>query len=238
MFLGSNGFPFGSATIQRQIQIGKALKEAGFLIAVICNKGSNTKAIAKREKILVNGYYQSIEYFYSSLCSYRPANYLKRNLHKLIGSLIEPILILYFRIFKNARYIFNNSMNLKQLKYYYFISRIFRMELIYDYVEFVSSLKNRDKTKISDLNGSFDFQFIKYIDKLIIISNFLENHVINIAAEIPRIMIPPIIDFSYFNTIKPVDVNTPYFLFCGSASYTDIIKFIIKSFYEYPKYLY
>ena len=44
------------------------------------------------------------------------------------------------------------------------------------------------------------------------------------------IKIPPIIDFSYFDETNPKNVSAPYFLFCGSSNYDDIVKFIIEVF--------
>jgi len=61
-----------------------------------------------------------------------------------------------------------------------------------------------------------------------LIIHFLENHLKKINANKPTIKIPPIIDFSYFDGVDPKKVTTPFFLFCGSAAYEDIIKFIIE----------
>ncbi|MBJ2172613.1 glycosyltransferase family 4 protein [Aureibaculum sp. A20] len=230
LFTGANGFPFGSAVIQRQIQMAKALMNADFKILVINKNGSHSKNIAERENIVVQGNYHGIDYIYCSLLSYRPDNFIVRNLVKKIGSIIEFFTIFYYRIFKNATHIFNNSINLKTLKYYYTLSKIFKMELVYDYVEIIGSLGNRDKKELEEVKHDFDYQFLNYSDKIIAISNYLENHVKSIDPNKEMIKIPPIIDFSYFGDIKPKYEDVSYFLFCGSAVYMDVVNFIIDAF--------
>ena len=86
------------------------------------------------------------------------------------------------------------------------------------------------KTTSAALEKTFDTQFHTYVDKLIIISPFLEQHVKNIAPLLPYIIIPPIIDFEKYARAhnKPDQAN--YFLFCGSTHYTDVIEFILKAY--------
>ncbi len=230
LFLGTSGFPFGSATIQRQIQLAKSFQLSDFKVIVINNRSPHSSSTSKKEKILRHGFYQGIEYLYCSLIPYKPVNFFLRNIIKQLGIFIEFFTILYYRLFKNTKYIFYRTNVLSSLKYYYFISNIFRMELVYDYVEFYDSLGKRDKKNIKDLEKSFDYNFYKYADKLVVISDFLENHVKNIAPDMQMIKVPPIIDFLYFDSINAKVQKPLYFLYCGSASYSDIIKFIIKAF--------
>lgn len=230
IFLGSSGFPYGSAVIQRQIQLGKSLKEVNYNIVIICTRGVHSLRIIKREGITIHNYYQGIEYFYTSLLAHRPSNFLIRNLLKLLGHLLEILVIVFYRFFKNAKFIFNSSIKIEDLKYYYIISKILKMILIYDYVEMVDSLKKRDKLELNDLVRIFDHEFYKYVDKLIVISSFLEEYIDKIAPSTPKIKIPPIIDFSYIDSINSKISPIPFFIFCGSAAYNDIIKFIIEAF--------
>lgn len=236
LYLGANGFPFGSAVIQRQIQMSKALIEAGFDVTVISQRSTHAKQTAIREKIRHHGHYEAIEYYYASLTPYKPTNFLIRNTVKLLGKIVEPLLILYYRIFKNSRYIFNNSTHLGDLKWYYRLSRTFGMELIYDYVEFVDSLGNRDKVRIEDAKKGFDYQFFNHTDKVIVISKFLEDHLTTIAPEKTHLKVPPIINFSFFDAVENASTERSYFLFCGSAAYLDIIKFIINSYARSKSY--
>ncbi|QCX39128.1 glycosyltransferase family 4 protein [Aureibaculum algae] len=230
LFTGTNGFPFGSAAIQRQIQLAKALLEAGYKVTVINNGGSHSKHITDRENMVAQGNFQGVDYIYCSIIPYRPTNFIFRNVLKKLGSLLEFFTIFYYKFFKNATHIFNNSIHLKKLKYYYFLSRVLKMELIYDYVEIMGSLGNRDKKQLQDIKNNFDTHFLDYTDKIIVISKYLENHVNKINQNKKKIKIPPIIDFSYFDTIDPKYKDVSFFLFCGSAVYMDVIKFIINAF--------
>lgn len=230
LFTGSNGFPFGSADIQRQIQLANVLCDKGYQVIVINRRGAHSKMIAQREKISTIGNYNNIIYIYCSLLPYKSRFFLKRNIFKLFGVLSEFFVILYNRIFRNAKFLFNNSIKLNELKFYYYLAKILKMELVYDYVELVSSLGNREKDKLELSKNSFDNQFFKYADKFIVISSYLDNYMQKLGSDLPRIKIPPIINFSYIDGIKPKVNTTPYFLFCGSAAYKDIIFFIIDSF--------
>ena len=230
IFLGSSGFPFGSATIQRQIQLAKSLIEAGFGVIVLNKRGAHSKFITGREKITTHNYFQGIEYLYSSIITFRPKSFVTRNTFKFIGIFLQFFAILYFRLFKNAKYIFNNSVNLKDLKYHYFLSQIFGMELIYDYVELVSTLGKRGKNNFESVNSSFDIEFVKYTDKLIVISSFIEEYINKVDPNKPKVKIPPIIDFSFSDGIEPeMDIDA-FFLFCASIAYEDVIRFIIEVF--------
>jgi len=224
------GFPFGTATIQRQIQIAKSLIQADFRVIVINKRSAHSKSISKREKILFHGLHEGVEYIYSSLITYKPTNFFLRNAFKFIGIINEFFIILYYRLFKNAKYLLYRANELGSSKYYYFISKMFKLKIVYDYVEFYDSLGNRNKKNLKDLDKSFDYEFHKYTDKVIVISDFLENHVKNIAPAKPIIKIPPTIDFSYFDSITNKIKGNPFFLFCGSANYEDIIMYIIKAF--------
>lgn len=230
LFLGTGGFPFGTATIQRQIQLAKSLQLAAFKVIVINSRSPHSSFTAKKEKISVHGFYQGIEYLYCSLVPYRPANFFLRNIIKQLGIFLEFFAILYYRLFKHTKYIFYRTNILSSLKYHYFISKVFGMELIYDYVELYDSVGERINKNKKGSEISFDYNFYKYTHKLVVISNFLENHVKKIAPDKQMVKIPPIIDFSYFDNIKVEAQKSSYFLYCGSSTYDDIIKFIIKAF--------
>ena len=231
LYLGSNGFPFGSAMIQRQIQISKLFLDIGFKVNVLNRRGAHSKSIIQREKIKRSGKYQGIEYIYCSLIPYKSTNFIIRNSVKIVGYITEFLLIFYYVLFKGAKYFFCNSISLNQLKYYSFLAKILRAEFIYDYVEYMDSLGDRNKNEIIDISNSFDHNFFKYTDKIVCISVFLKKHLEDLQYKKPIFKIPPIIDFSFFDKIEPKkDIESPYFLFCGSAAYYDLITFVIRAF--------
>lgn len=230
--LGTIGFPFGSATVQRQLQLAKSLNEAGFHVIVINRRSPHAKEITKRENILKNGFFEGIEYYYSSILQYRSSNFLIRNIVKLSGTLFEPLYLLYFFLFKKVKYILYRSNSINNSKFYYYYSKIFNVEVIYDYVELYDSLRSQEKKTKSVFNISFDNHFFKYTDKIIVISDYLLNHLVNRNINLPIIKIPPTIDFSYFDNLIVKTINPPFLLFCGNAAYSDITRFIINSYSE------
>ena len=186
--------------------------------------------ICKREGIVNGGWFDDIKYYYTSLITYRPKNFLLRNLFKSIGIINELIYIFFIRIKHKKIIIFNNSTKLISLKYYYFISRILNIKIVYDYVEFVSSISNRDVPVDIDNLKIFDNVFHKYIDKCIVISGFLLEHVSKNLRNNHLIQIPPTMDYESLNQIKLQSIKEKFFLFCGGAAYDDIIHFIILCF--------
>lgn len=210
--------------------MAKLFLDIGLRVIVLNRRGAHFKTITRREKIKRHGFFQGIEYFYCSLIPYKSANFLIRNSTKLIGYINEFFAVFYNVYFNDAKYIICNTIHLNDLKYYWLLSRIFKMELIYDYVEYIDSLGDRDKKEIIEVNKSFDNNFYRNTDKLIFISDFLMNHLKTQSYNKPIFKIPPIIDFSFFDNIGIKRKDFSYFLFCGSAAYYDIIIFIINSF--------
>lgn len=118
---------------------------------------------------------------------------------------------------------------------YWLISKLIKTKIIYHYVEFTSAI-NRNSIYFK-LNGLLIDNYVPYIiDGCISISHFIESNVKKIRNNIPIIIIPPICDFDDFDKILIIEKNDlKYFLFCGSADYTETIDFIIRSF-EATKY--
>jgi glycosyltransferase involved in cell wall biosynthesis len=226
IYLGSNGFPLGMAQMQRQLNISKALLQAGFKVTVCCRKGVSIKQTIKENVVQRKGIFEGVFYVYTSLTPYYHENGFIRNLLKIIGFFGEILFIVKSRIIDNVRYLLINTLSLNQLKYYYILSKLLNLTIIYDYVEFIGSLSSQ-----RNINKKFDNYFMRYCHKIIYISDFLKNNIIRIDKSIPLLKIPPITDFHNFNA---VEVNAllqkPYFLFCGSAAYLDVIKFIIDSY--------
>jgi len=230
LYLGSNGFPFGSATVQRQIQIAKSLNGAGFHTIVVCRRSPYSKEITNRENISRHGYFEGIEYYYSSILQYRSSNFLIRNIVKLSGILFEFLYLLYFFLFKKVKYLLYRSDSLGISMYYYYYSKLFNVDVIYDYVELYDSLRSRKKKKKGFFKRTFDKNFFKYTDKIIVISEFLRNHIENQGVILPIVKVPPTIDFSYFDDLSVKNHSSPFLLFCGNASYADITRFIVQAY--------
>ncbi|MCI6804702.1 MAG: glycosyltransferase, partial [Prevotella sp.] len=80
-------------------------------------------------------------------------------------------------------------------------------------------------------NRLCDFHGAKIWDSCIAISNFLEQKAKEVRKDIPVIKVTPLCDFDLFAANNDeVDVKEPYLMFCGSAGYFDVVKFIIDSY--------
>ena len=229
LFLGSNGFPFGMAAIQRQLQIAKAMKNDHSRVLVVNRKGVHSKSVIQHEKIKTAGTFEGIEYVYSSGTPRYPNNFMVRNVLKIIGNLGELFEVIYHRIFQNLQCLVINSLSLSELKYYYYLSRMINVRLVYDYVEYMSSLEDRS-IKTASTKQTFDNLFFKYTDSLIIISHFLERHIKSVALGLPYVVVPPIMDFEKFAALQSKPPENEYFLYCGSTHYFDVIEFVIEAY--------
>jgi glycosyltransferase involved in cell wall biosynthesis len=229
LYLGFSGFPFGSAATQRQLQISKILHHTGKRVLVINREGFHTSETIHRENIRRSGVFEGIDYIYVSGTPLYPTNYFIRNTLKIVGWIGEWLCILYTYLFKGMRCVVVNTGILSELKYYYKITRFLRVRLIYDYVEYMSSIEDRTMKESSN-HDSFDYQFFRYTDALIIISHFLEVHVKKLAPHMPYILIPPIIDFAKFEKANSTPPHSNYFLYCSTIQYKDVIEFIIQAY--------
>jgi glycosyltransferase involved in cell wall biosynthesis len=231
LYLGLNGFPSRDAGIQRQLQLSKAIINDKTRVLVINRKGVHSDKIIDEASIKISGIYEGVEYVYTSGTPKYNNNSILRNLLKLRGFVVELYLIIINRFFNNVSHALVKTDSLIQLKYYFFLSRILRFKLIFDYLEFRSSVKKRGSKEISD-KKSFDFEFYKYVDYVIVISHYLANHVKKLAPGIPYIIIPPIIDFEKFKKNTFIPTESDYFLYCGSIAYADIMEFIIDAYQQ------
>jgi glycosyltransferase involved in cell wall biosynthesis len=229
LYVGPKGFPFGSAEVQRQLQISKAILSEEVRVLVINNKGIHPKNIIQKENIGRSGTFEGIDYIYTSGTPLYPPNFFIRNFLKVIGWLNELATILYHAFTGDLACIIICTSRLRRLKYFWFLTRITRTKLIYDYVEYFSSLSDRSMKDPSN-KKTFDTVFFNYTDGLIIISFYLEQHVNSLKANRPHVIVPPIIDFEKFDKIKNKPDEPDYFLYCGSVQYADVIQFIIEAY--------
>ncbi len=235
LYLGLKGFPFGTAEVQRQLQISKAILNAETRVLVINQKGTHLLNTIKKENIGTTGSYEGIDYIYASGTPLYVSNFFIRNLLKAIGWLNELIIILYHAFNKNLSCIIVCTSSLTKLKYLWCVTRITRTRLVYDYVEYFSSLEDRTIREPSN-KMTFDKIFFNYTDALIIISPYLVQHIKRMKSNKPFIMVPPIMDFEKFSMIHFKPKVSNYFLYCGSVQYIDVIKFIIEAYRKSNSY--
>ena len=217
------------AAVQRQLQISKSIKDENTKVLVISRKGIHSSDLIKKEKMSAKGCFEEIDYVFASGTPLYPQNFLLRSSLKIIGFFMEAIIILKKRITTNINCIIVNTTSLNQLKYYWFLSRLINIKLVYDYVEYMSSVKDRS-VKETSTDKTFDTEFLKYADSLIVISSFLARHVKKMSPNLPYVVVPPIMDFEKFSKDFTNPEETDYFFYCGSTQYTDVVEFLIESY--------
>jgi glycosyltransferase involved in cell wall biosynthesis len=229
-YLGQNGFPFGMAAIQRQLQIAKAIVNEHTDVLVISRKGTHSPRRIHEEGITTSGTFEGVAYVYASGTPLYPNNFLVRNFLKIFGVLGELAILLRCYLTKGLTGVVVCTSKLPMLRYLWFLTRILRIKLIYDYVEFFSSLADRSIKEVTDKKG-FDMEFFKYADAFIVISTYLANH-LRAHTTKPFVVVPPIIDFEKFTRVDTTQPESEYFLYCGSVDYKDVIEFIIAAYYK------
>lgn len=229
LYLGCNGFPIGYAEVERQRMIAKAFVSQNVQVIVINRKGVHIPG--NEDYIFAKGISEGIHYYYASGSPYRPSSFVRRNLCKLKGWLDELLII--NKLIKGRQYYSTaliSSMNLLDIIYYYFISRLFGFKIILDYTEY---LKVHPVTGIRKIN-SFLFEkcAFKYTDGIIPISTFLKEIVLRQIPSKPVLQIPAVCDYQIFiqNEHKNDKKMEKYFLYCGSVNYSEVVEFIFQSF--------
>lgn len=227
IYVGSNGFPFGSATVQRQLYIAKAIELSGKSVLIVCNKGVHQKG---GDSIQWKGEAQGISYIYSSGTSYYPKSIFVRNALKIVGTLFEFLLVVWNRMFGGTSVLLVNTINLNWLRYYNTLGKFLGLKVVYDYVENIGSLKITKST-----HKHFDNVVGRYCDQAFYISNQLKLNLKESNPSIPIIKVPPLTDYQFFSTpIKTIDRHRPFFLFCA-VGYLEVFRFVMDSYELLPE---
>lgn len=227
VFLGKAGFPIGLAEVQRMTLMARAMCYEGMNVTVICRKGTWEKN--QNIKFGKKGSYEGIDYIYTSKSVFRPKGFINRNVQKLIGIYGE---FRYLRRLRkddkiNAAIISNRSII--HILRYSILSVILNFPIVLNYVEMASSMQDRTGffTKMNDY--ILDKWLIKLFDGALPISDRLMDYYRGISPSRPSMKLPILCDFEKFNLPRN-DEMEPYFLYCGSMSYKQVIDFIIKAY--------
>lgn len=149
----------------------------------------------------------------------------------VLSILYEPFTLLGLHRQKRIDYLHIYSGHYFDFVLYKIFAKIISAKIVYEYVEY-----RTDKRKSGNLyhkinNRLCDFHGAKLWDSCIAISNFLEQKAKEINPNIPVIKVTPLCDFDLFmKNAEDVDIKEPYLMFCGSASYFEVVKSIIDSY--------
>lgn len=226
-WLGESGFPNGLAAIQKTIIVGDALIKAGAEFTVINRKGVLDPE--KHHSLKPNGEFKGIRYIYASGITYRPRNFVVRNLMKLKGAVNEYLYLHKMCTEDKQQIAIVSNLSFLQTLLYLIYGKVLSFPVIFLYVEMASEMEHR-KGLVKMIN---DYLFEKYLLKgmngALPISEPLKENFQDIAPGKPILKIPTICNFENFNLPKR-KLDEEYFLFCGAIDYREIIDFIIQAF--------
>ncbi|HEY5369703.1 MAG TPA: glycosyltransferase [Hanamia sp.] len=229
VYLGSSGFPYGLAEIQKIVLISKSLVLAGNNVNVICKSGVHNKM--NHPELQTTGEFEDINYVYTSGDPFNQSNVLKRRLLKAKGIVNEFLLLKKLSQNNKIDFAILSTENFYLVTYYCFLSKLLNFKTVLNYVEYNSGIKKepfRILKKINDL--LFDKYSVKMVDSILPISEFLINRIESVVSGAKYLKVSGLTDFDKYNNILISLEEKKYFLFCGSAYYKEIILFIIDCF--------
>ena len=228
VYLGSSGFPYGLAEIQKILLIAKSLVVAGNHVTVISRSGIHQKKdYPTLSKI---GQFESVDYIYISGNQFRNDNFFKRNYEKAKGIINEFFYLVRRKGNPKVDFAILSTENFYDVAYYCFLSKVLKFKTVLNYVEYNSGIKKEPFNIFKRLNDLlFDKYALKIVDSILPISEFLINQIESVSPGKKYFKIPGLTDFDKYNNI-PISTEEKYFLFCGSANYLEIILFIVDAF--------
>ncbi|MEO2072878.1 MAG: glycosyltransferase [Zunongwangia sp.] len=223
IYIGSNGFPNGLATIQRQILIAKGLIQNGVMCRVITRFGiRNDKSIQRK------GVYDGlVPYICAAPIPYRPKNVFKRNINKILGNVNELILIRKYKKKNQVNVLLGIRSSIIRTFYYRMISILFGFKYIIDVNELLG-IEGDDQGNMNHL--LFNKYSSKLCDGMILISDYLIRHYKKKKNNLKYVKIPIICDVKGITSINPIVKDDNFLLYCSSISYKESIMFVINSF--------
>lgn len=228
VYLGYQFFPYGLAEVQKIILISKSLKLAGSSVTVICRNGIHEKS--QRPGLEAVGEFNGIGYNYASGSCYRNKNFFKRRYFELKGKLKEMLLLRKMKKKGELDFAILSTRRFSSVLYYVLLSKLLRFKTILNYVEYYTAFhkkKSQYRQRIND--KMFDKYAPRIVDTNFLISEFLSEHVSRMAPRKRNLKIPNLTDFEKYAGITSTECES-YFLFCGDASYKEIVYFIIDSY--------
>lgn len=231
VYLGEAGFPYGLAAIQKMTIISKALIGAGAKVTIISRKGKFSPNDPK--DLAPEGVYEGINYVYTSGSIYRPKGFVSRTLSKIKGGFREFQYLRKLRKNNDLDAAIISSHRFGLVLLYLMYSAILRMPVVLNYVEWTKTMEHRRGFWKNLGDVLYDRYLVKRMDGALPISELLIEHYREIAPGKPYMKIPILCDFKLFDLPKR-EIEEPYFLYCGSLSYRQVIDFILEAYDQLP----
>ena len=228
VYLGYSRFPVGFAEVQKMILISKSLMTAGNKVTVICRNGTHDRH--KSPGLKVQGAFENIRYVYASGSVFRNDNFFRRRWFEAKGRLNEIFLLRRLRRQNELDFVILSTRSFSSILFYSFLSKIFRFRTILNYVEYYSALKKGRFQLGSRLNDKLFDRYAPFLsDAVFPISEFLVAHIKKVSPRTRYLKIPVLTDFDKYKNLATL-AGQKYFLFCGDATYKEVVLFIIDAF--------
>jgi glycosyltransferase involved in cell wall biosynthesis len=227
--VGISGFPFGSAAINKCIAVYESLHQHNINFLIINNRAIHKKNVPV--PIEKSGVVNSLRYTYTSISPYKSDSFLQRRLSNFFGRINEFFLLVKLCMKNQIDVMFYYPTNgsFFELPYYRIFSKIFGFPIIAQYVEYRTSFKSESKPHERIKHFLFDKYFMRFVDGVLPISEYLIEHLKSRGYKKPYIKVPPLTDFNQF-ALERQNNDENYFLYVGTAAYLEAIEFITQSF--------
>ncbi|WP_332734556.1 glycosyltransferase [Flavihumibacter sp.] len=223
-YMGTKGFPFGFAQIERQKLIAKGLIQNGAELIIVSRYGIHNSFPFQYEQGVNK--YEGIPFVYCSGQPIRPGGMLKRTSLKIRGLLNEIRFVMKWKGDKRIMLVSTNYF--RNILYYRVLASLSGATMVVDNVEYWSSHKRKASILTKMDNFLYDRFSHRLADKVICISDFLVKKVQKADPSKLWIKIPCIVDYSIFDAL-PVK-REKRILYCGSLNYLEVIYFVIDAF--------
>lgn len=229
---GVGGFPFKvSAPVEKNRLIAKTLNMAGFETYIV-NKVPGIKKVSDENLSATGISEDGIKYIYTCGTPYSGSGKFGKAVLFIKGFVNETLLIIKEAIKKELGVLIVSYMFFPLIIYYSILTKLFGVKLVIHIMEHHISMTGRSKyQKLND--KFFDRYSFYWSDGVIVISDFLGEIVHKISPRKPVFKLPAITDFDRFDNLDDVK-KEKYFLYCGSASFFELIEFIVDSFRIMP----
>jgi glycosyltransferase involved in cell wall biosynthesis len=227
--VGVSGFPFGSAAINKCLAVYESLHQQQIDFLIINNRAVHGKNIPVA--IEKSGRVNNLRYVYTTPSPYKPESFFRRRFSNFAGRVNEFVLLLKLCLRNQLDVMFYYPTNgsFLELIYYRMFSRIFGFPIIAQYVEYRTCFTDNTKLNEKIAHALFDKYFMRFVDGVLPISEYLIDHLKRRGYRKPIVKVPPLTDFNQFRIERqPGEEN--YFLYVGTAGYLSAIEFITKAF--------
>lgn len=226
---GFSGFPGDpSAATERLRLMGMGLLHAGMQVRVLNRKGVFTP----EEGIDVppQGVSDGMDYIYAGGTIFRPPGFLQRNWLKVYALWQEYRLLRKWKKRDQLDLVIVHSMDFGDLVFYRVLAMLLGFRMVYQLVELNSSMQSRQGWRIAINDFLLEKIGLSLPHAILPISHYLEQYLQERFPRMPLFKVPIICDFQHFSTSRHTEAPYPYFLYCGSLNYQEVVRFILEAF--------